>query len=129
MKIILKDIKVAFCVAFGNIYHAIVSNYIMLVCILIAIVTGITATRFTGAELSYFLTYILQISILLALMYVVSVSKRLKKTHTTQLPVLKNRITYKIGGEVRIDKEDWQKAVIYLSNIEDYIERNGLKNE
>lgn len=46
------------------------------------------------------------------------------------LPIPKRRYTIKQkNGDIKIRQADIQMAIIYLSSVEDYIERRGLKDE
>lgn len=49
-----------------------------------------------------------------------------KRNKTNKIPYLKKRLTFKIDDEINIMKEDWPMAVLYLSNVEDYLEEVGL---
>ena len=40
--------------------------------------------------------------------------------------MLSKRLTKKDSKIIYVDKEDWQKAVLYLSTIEDYLQRKGM---
>ena len=44
----------------------------------------------------------------------------------SDFPVLSKRLTKKDSKIIYVDKEDWQKAVLYLSTIEDYLQRKGM---
>jgi predicted DNA-binding protein (MmcQ/YjbR family) len=52
--------------------------------------------------------------------------KMLYKAEKKRFPVLKERLTTKIDDAVYINKDDWNKAIMYLADVEDYLERQGL---
>lgn len=47
------------------------------------------------------------------------------RTSRADIPVLNKRLTKKDDGRIYIEESVWQQAIIYLSNIEDYLERIG----
>ena len=49
-----------------------------------------------------------------------------ERTEASKLPELKNRLTYKDSeGNISVDVKDWPKAIEYLYELENYIEKQG----
>ena len=49
-----------------------------------------------------------------------------KRKNKNKLPHLNKRLTQQIDGQIYIDKSDWSKAVLYLSEVEDFLENVGI---
>lgn len=74
----------------------------------------------------HFTVYAILIAILWLSRYFISTYKKVTKPHNITLPVLPHRLTTKTDGDqIAIKPSDWHKAIIYLSNIEDYLENTG----
>ena len=49
-----------------------------------------------------------------------------EKVEQNKLPDLKNRLTYKDSdGNISVDVKDWPKAIEYLYELENHIEKQG----
>ena len=52
------------------------------------------------------------------------------KKEDNKLPISNHRYTAKMkNGDINVKKADIEMAIIYLSQVEDYIESKGLRNE
>lgn len=49
-----------------------------------------------------------------------------EKDEFDDFPVLKERLTKKTKGTVYLKTEDLQKATLFLSNVEDYLQNRGM---
>ena len=49
-----------------------------------------------------------------------------EKINKNRVPVLRGRMTTRVDDAVYVNKDDWEKAIIYLADIEDYLERQGI---
>lgn len=48
------------------------------------------------------------------------------KEANKRFPVLNRRMTTRIDGAVYVSQDDWEKAIMYLADIEDHLERQGM---
>lgn len=125
---IIKHIKTALLVAAETIISTVSMNFSLLIWVMIVADAGITASRMEGRSISYFLTFLMVTTTLLVINYIVSISKRINDDNKPQIPTLPYRLTRKENGQVLLKDEDsFYKAVRYLADVEDYIERNGLQ--
>lgn len=76
---------------------------------------------------SRFLSFTFQLLILIGFKSLVRLIQAQKKAQTYEFPVLPKRLTIKEpGGFVYVKRSDYQKMVVYMSELEDYFERNGV---
>lgn len=128
-KNIFKHIKATLLIALQTFINVVLENCSMFIYVMIVAVAGITASNLEGRPLSLFLTFLVVTTTLLAINYIISVSKRVNEDGKPQIPVLPYRLTRKENGKIILDNEEaCYKAIRYLADVEDYIERNGLRN-
>lgn len=128
-KNIFKHIKATLLIALQTFINVVLENCSMFIYVMIVAVAGITASNLEGRPLSLFLTFLVVTTTLLAINYIISVSKRVNEDGKPQIPVLPYRLTRKENGKIILDNEEARyKAIRYLADVEDYIERNGLRN-
>ena len=52
--------------------------------------------------------------------------EQLMKENRKKVPVLKGRMTIRLDDAVYVNKDDWEKAIMYLADVEDYLEKQGV---
>jgi len=59
--------------------------------------------------------------------YMLHEAEKLALQMSMQIPVIKVRFTYKEGENITVAEKDLNKAILYLYEVENYIEANHLK--
>ena len=76
------------------------------------------------------ISFVIKILLVMAINIVLCVSVMLywiDREMNLEVPSIKKRLTYKdSSGNISIDEEDWPEAILYLNEIENYIENRYL---
>ena len=119
----MKNLIKLFCGYLKTFKDFIIKN-ISTICLILQIFIGVLMI-----VLKFEMIYkiIIYISIFLVLQILkVSVVELMELEKLNDFPLLEKRLTTKYDEMVTIPKDKYYEAIIYLSNIEDYLERRGL---
>ena len=108
----------AFLGLFRRIYRLCSDYLVMLVCI----VYGLAFTAMVGDISFSVLTFLF-----LCTVYSAWECEKLLLRQKGKIPMVRKRFTYKEGDAVCISKKDIEQALLYLYNVENYIEENHLR--
>lgn len=107
-----------------NVLNIINEHYSIIINILFILMTYI-CIEFSVLEDNMFIVWVcVYIALEIAKSFIRYVKQKNAEDEKDKFPMMKKRFTQKNGPEITIKKGDLQQAIIYLSMIEDYRERN-----